>query len=434
MVFKAGSKTIMAGAGQVYDIAIVGAGSAGLAAAKTARALGLDVVVLEASHRIGGRGYTEELAPGVPFDLGCHWMHSASLNPYVAIADKYGFTYRKGSYPRGLFIDGRQATQQEGAELESFLDRNHEAVIAAAKGGRDISLADATERDDRWTRVFDYWTTIATSADSDQVSVMDTLHYNDTEENWPLKEGFGALIARFGADVPVTLNCAVQRIEWGGPEISLQTKKGTMRARRVIVTVSTGILGAGDIQFDPALPNWKLAAIEGLPLGTHNRIGLMLDRDPFGPDFPKGSLLLEEESEPMGFGFRPFGQDWIVGYTGGRFATWLERAGQAAAIDLAKERLAKVFGNDFKKYVTRAIVTAWGGDPWVKGSYSAAQPGQGHQRGELARPLDDRLFFAGEATSTEFHATAHGAYITGVNTARAVAKSLGRKVETVSAQ
>ncbi|HWA44873.1 MAG TPA: NAD(P)/FAD-dependent oxidoreductase [Hypericibacter adhaerens] len=417
----------MAGAGQVYDVAIVGAGSAGLAAAKTARGLGLETVLLEASHRIGGRGYTEELAPGVAFDLGCHWMHSASLNPYVAIAEKYGFHYRKGSYPRGLYIDGRKASAQEGTELDGYLDRCHEAVIGAAKAGRDISLAEATERENRWTPVFDYWTTIATSADSDQVSVMDTLHYNDTEENWPLKEGFGALIARFGADVPVTLNCAVQRIEWGEPEIRLETKKGTIRAKRVIVAVSTGILGAGDIAFDPVLPNWKLRAIEALPLGTHNRIGLMLDRDPFGPDFPKGSLLMETDTEPMGFGFRPFGDNWVVGYTGGRFAVWLERAGQAAAIDLAKEKLAKVFGSDIKNYVTKAIVTAWAGDPWVKGSYSAAQPGQGHQRAELARALEDRLFFAGEATSTEFHATAHGAYITGIDTAKAVAKSLGRK-------
>lgn len=421
----------MAGAGQVYDVAIVGAGSAGLAAAKTARGLGLDVVALEASHRIGGRGYTEELAPGVPFDLGCHWMHSASLNPYVAIAEKYGFHYRKGSYPRSLFIDGRKATAAEGAELEEFIDRNHDAVIAAAKEGRDISMADATERDNRWTEVFDYWTTIGNAVDSDQVSVMDMFHYNDTDENWPLKEGFGALIARFGADVPVTLNCAVQRIEWGGAEVVLHSSKGPIKARRVIVTVSTGILGAGDIRFDPALPNWKLAAIEGLPLGTHNRIGLMLDRDPFGPDFPKGSLLLEEGSEPMGFGIRPFGQDWVVGYTGGRFALWLERAGQAAAVDLAKEKLAKAFGNDIKNYVTRSIVTAWAGDPWVKGSYSAALPGQGHQRPEIARPIEDRLFFAGEATSTEFHATAHGAYITGIDTARKVAKSLGRKLEAV---
>ncbi|MGH6881593.1 MAG: FAD-dependent oxidoreductase, partial [Hypericibacter sp.] len=115
-------------------------------------------------------------------------------------------------------------------------------------------------------------------------------------------------------------------------------------------------------------------------------------------------------------------------------ALWLERAGQAAAVELAKEKLAKAFGSDIKKYVTRSIVTAWAGDPWVKGSYSAALPGQGHQRAEISRPIEDRLFFAGEATSTEFHATAHGAYITGIDIARAVAKSLGRKLEAVAVQ
>src|SRR5262249_54260690 len=76
-----GGRHLMADAGTTHDVAIIGAGSAGIAAAKTARALGLDYVVLEASHRIGGRGYTEELVPGVAFDLGCHWMHTASLNP-----------------------------------------------------------------------------------------------------------------------------------------------------------------------------------------------------------------------------------------------------------------------------------------------------------------------------------------------------------------
>jgi monoamine oxidase len=87
-----------------------------------------------------------------------------------------------------------------------------------------------------------------------------------------------------------------------------------------------------------------------------------------------------------------------------------------------------VLGSDAPKHVTRSIVTAWHGDPWIKGSYSAALPGQAHQRAELAKPIDDRLFFAGEACSTEFQATAHGAYITGVAAAEGIARSLGRAV------
>lgn len=423
----------MAGAGHLYDLAIVGAGSAGLAAARTARALGLDFVLLEASHRIGGRGYTEEFAPGIAFDLGCHWMHSASLNPYVAIADRFGFFYRKGTFPRGLWLDGHWAGAEERTSLETAWEERETAIAAAAKAGAGLSIVEATGRDGRWTPLLDYWTSIATSADPDRVAVEDVVNYNDTDENWPLRDGFGALIARFGADLPVTLNAAVERIDWSGPEIALQTAKGMLRARRALVTVSTGILGAGDIRFDPALPDWKLAAIAGLPLGTHNRIGLLFDRDLFGPDCPKGAGVLIPGEEPIGFSLGPFDQNYAVAYTGGRFAVWLERAGQAAAIDFAKEKLAKLFGSEIKQHVTRAIVTAWAGDPWVKGSYSAALPGQAHQRPALARPVEDRLFFAGEACSIEFCATAHGAYITGVETARAVARSLGRGVEAAAA-
>ncbi len=417
----------MSGAGTIHDLAIVGAGSAGLAAAKTARALGLDVVLLEASHRIGGRGYTEEVA-GVAFDLGCHWMHSASLNPYVAIADRFGFTYRKGTFPRGLWIDDHWATPAEWESHDAFRNRSYAAILAAGKAGTGQSIAEATEREDRWTPLLDYWTSIANAVDSDQVTVEDTYNYTETDENWPLKEGFGALIARFGADVPVTLNCAVQRIGWGGREIGLHTARGTVRARRALVTVSTGILGAGDIRVDPALPDWKQAAIAGLPLGTHNRIGLMFDRNLFGPDCPQGAAFLLPGQDPIGFTLGQFGQNEAVAFTGGRHALWLERAGAAASVDFAMAALVKVFGSDIRKHLTRHIVTAWAGDPWTRGSYSAALPGQGHQRAELARPLDDRLFFAGEATSTEFHATAHGAYISGVAAAQDIARSLGRNI------
>jgi monoamine oxidase len=413
--------------GMTHDLAIVGAGSAGLAATRTARELGLDVVTLEGSHRIGGRGYTEELAPGVAFDLGCHWMHSASLNPYVAIADSFGFTYRKGTFGRHLFVEGRWWRSGELADAQAFWNTREAAIDAAGGASSRQSLADVTDYANPWAGLADYWTSIATSADPDEVAVEDVTSYNDTDENWPLKQGFGALIARYGADLPVTLNCAVERIDWGGPEIVLHTTKGTVAARRVLVTVSTGILGAGDIRFDPILPAWKQAAIAGLPLGTHNRIGLLFDRNVFGDAPVDGGVKLRDGSF-AGVNLRPFGDPWAVVYTGGRHAIWLEKAGQAAAIDHGKRVLGELLGRDAVKHVARAIVTAWHGDPWVKGSYSAALPGQAHQRVELARPIDDRLFFAGEACSTEFQATAHGAYITGVAAAQTVAKSLGRAV------
>ena len=407
--------------GSSLEVAIVGAGAAGIGVARSLRDKGVSFVLLEASHRIGGRAYTEEVAPGVPFDLGCHWLHSASLNPFVAIADRFGFDYSKGGFPRSaLWQDGAWLGEAEHAERDAFLDRNFEAVEEAGRRGLDVPVVEVTERDSRWTPLFDYFLSISSSLDSDQVSTLDLLNYRDTEENWPLKQGYGALMARLGADLPVELNNAVTRIDWSADPIRLTTARGTVTARRVVLTVSTGILAAGDIDFEPALPAWKQEAIAALPIGNHNRICLTFDDNPFGPDYPPGISLLADDAEPLTIRLRPFGFDYVVGLTGGRFADWLERAGQEASVDLMKEKLGQVFGTDLPRKVTGNIVTAWRGDPWVRGAYSSALPGQAHQRSALAESLDGRVLFAGEATSPEFFSTAHGAYLSGIRAAREI--------------
>ncbi len=408
------------------DVAVVGAGAAGLGAAQTLGELGLGYALLEASHRVGGRAYTEEMAPGVFFDLGCHWMHSASLNPFVALADAAGFTYLKGTFDRGLRMGPRWATDDEARDRDAFFERCGEALGRAHAEGHDISVADATERDSPWTALHDYMISIYTSVDADQVSASDLVTYKDTDENWPLKEGYGNLVSRLAEGLPVALNSAVTRIDWSGKRIGLETAKGRVTARTAIVAVSTGILGGGSIRFDPDLPDWKQEAVAALPLGCHNRIGLLFDRDVFGDDHPKSVSLLSPDSEPFAVGVRPFGYNYVVGLTGGRFADWLERAGPDAAVDLLKERLKQTYGSDITKHAGRHLVTAWRGDPWVQGAYSAAVPGGSRQRAALARPIDGRLFFAGEATSPDFFSTCHGAYLSGIDAAKAAAATLGR--------
>ncbi len=413
------------GAGTVVDVAIVGAGAAGLAAAKAARAKGLSFVVLEASHRIGGRAYTEELAPGVPFDLGCHWMHSASLNPFVRTADEHGFVYeRQTKWERRLLTDAGWASTADEDAMASFVERSYAAVDAAAAAGRDVAIAEVTDRESRWTPVYDYYVSLLNSVDSDELSVLDGHDYNDTGENWPLCDGYGALVARWGADVAVALNTAVQAIDWSRSPARIATAKGTVAARRVVVTVSTGVLAAGHIRFDPPLPERKLQAIDALVVGNHNRIGILLDGDPFGPDVGPGLLAVTGGGEPMSIGIKPFGFPYVVGTTGGRFATYLERAGQRASVDYVTERLKAAFGAGIARHLGRGIVTAWGGDPWTLGAYSALRAGRGRQRAILAEPLDERLYFAGEAASTEFFSTCHGARLTGEATVAAISGRL----------
>lgn len=399
------------------DIIVVGAGAAGLGAGRKLQELGASFVILEASHRVGGRGYTEEIGPDVPFDLGCHWMHSASLNPFVSLADAAGFTYRKGTFEFDLRFADDWTTSKDLEACDDFYDRSFEALEEVQAADRDASVADVVARDNPWTGAFDYWISLNTSHDSDQVSAIDLCNSRDTEEDWPLKEGYGSLIASLAPGLPIRLNAAVRKIDYEGKGIRVTTSKGTLVAKAVIITVSTGILGGGDIRFRPDLPDWKREAIADLPLGCHNRIGLLFDRNVFGDDHPRDTTLLSSEGEPMTFHIRPFGYDYVDGMTGGRFADWLERAGPEASADLAQENLKKAFGSDITKHVVRHLVSAWRGDPWVKGAYSAARPGRSSQRARLAEAIEGRLFFAGEATSRESYATAHGAYLSGLRAA-----------------
>ncbi len=410
----------------MHDLVIVGAGAAGLGAARAALEHGLDMVLIEASHRIGGRAYSEEILPGVPFDLGCHWLHSASLNPFVEIADRLGVAYeRTTNWSPALRLSGRWADDGESDDFMRYWEACDQVIEACRTDGRDGAVADIVDRDSPWVSFCDYWTALMTSSDSDRVSALDLATYLDTGENWPVTGGYGNLVARFGAGIPVTLNSAVERIERRRTGVRVHTVSGVVETRAVLVTVSTGILANDRIAFDPPLPDWKREAVAAVPLGTHNRIAIAFDGDPFAG--APSSIIDMDEEVPMLLHIKPYGHDYAVGVTGGRFAQWLERAGAGASVDHVMSRLKRIFGADVEKSARGHLVTAWGGDPWTLGAYSTCLPGRADQREVLATPIDDQLWFAGEATSPRFFATCHGAYLSGID---AVGKIAALRDET----
>ena len=399
------------------DILIIGAGIAGLAAAKKLIAAGREVTLLEASHRIGGRAYTEEVRPGEVFDLGAHWMHVASQNPFKPIADKLGFTSFEDKLPDRIFENGSWLSNEEGEAFIRFCYEQFDRMEDQVSDGGDMSVFEATDQENRWASYFNFYMSLDNSVDVDQISARGYVEYDEEIEDYPVVEGLGNLVARWGADVPVHLNCAVSEIDMNGKQILVKSSKGDIRANRVILTVSTGILAAGDIKFTPALPDWKLAAIQGLPIGNHNRICLSFDEDPFGPEAPGAFLAQFGDEEAVGIHVKPFGYQYVECVNGGRFADWLENAGQQAAVDYYCEKLRAIFGSNITRGINREIVTAWRGDPWTRGAYSTALPGCSHLRADLARDLDDRLFFAGEACSLYSSASIQGAYWSGEETA-----------------
>jgi monoamine oxidase len=183
------------------------------------------------------------------------------------------------------------------------------------------------------------------------------------------------------------------------------------------------VLTDGAIAFEPDLPHWKRRALDALPMGRAEKIALAFDTDVFGT--AENTLLnIEKDGRVVAFHLRLFGDPLAVCYTGGRLADAVAdmKAGEAEAFAL--EYLQHAFGDGIRRRLRASTTTAWSRDPWSRGSYSAALPGGHAQRAELARPLAPHLQFAGEATQSQSFATAHGAWLSGIRAAEAVAAAL----------
>lgn len=407
------------------DVAIVGAGAAGIGAARAAARIGITHRVLEASHRIGGRAYTEDIAPNTPFDLGCHWLHNSSINPLVPEADRLGFVLDRGfAFSPHLWIDGRHASTAENGELAAYFDRVGSDFVARELDRADNDVLSLLDVDSACFRPYAHVFSVIHAADPDQVSARDVMAQIASGEDWPVRGGLGRLVAGLGADIPVTLNTIVEEIDLSPRDrVLIRTSRGTIAARTVLLTVSIGILQSGFVRFRPALPAATQSAIEGFNPGAANRIALHFDCDVFAGT-SSNFTILDGESEPLAVYIPPFGFNYIVGQTGGRFAAHLTRAGQRAAAEYVLDRVCSVFGAGVRRHFRRSIVSAWETDPWVLGAYASVRPGHAAARQILSQPVDNRLFIAGEAVGMPMVATCGGAYWSGIEAIGRIAAAL----------
>lgn len=415
------------------DVVVVGAGAAGLAAARTALACGLTVVVLEAKRRIGGRAHTDTRTFGIPWDRGAHWLHHASSNPFTAFADAEGFAYDRTALPRRLWSGGWAEPALE-AELDDYYARAFDAIAAAGAAGVDVAAAEVIPPHPRFRAMFDSWSAALNGVDPERVSTLDSARYDMSGGNWRVVDGFGALVGRFGQDLPVELATRARRIRWGDHAVLVETARGTVRSRAAIVTASTNVLASRRIAFEPPLPARRQEALAAVPVGEANKVALMFEGDLPGPPRPYFLRLEHRTHEAMRFEIGALGHNLVIGYLGGRFAAELEAAGADAMTTFAIDRLVEVFGAGVRRQIRKAATTRWVGDPDIRGGYSCALPGKAHWRPVLSEPLADRVFFAGEACSLEAFGTVHGACASGEAAARAVARRLGFPVpDTASA-
>ena len=380
--------------------------------------------MLEGRGRPGGRAWTID-AGGYPADLGCEWLHSADRNVLVPLAEQLGFALnrRRPDWTTRLSRSG----ESKAAEADWMREReaHYWAIHRAAREPEDRPASTVLEPGGRWNALFDATSTWANAVELECLSVKDNDRYENTEHNWRVRRGLGALFVALAQGLPIAFDTAVSQVDHRGGRICLATSRGAVSAARVIVAVPTAAIAGEHLVFDPTLPD-KIAAAAGLPLGLANKLFLRLDaRLPGDEDelFLVGSTT---RRETMSYQIRPLGRPRINCFFGGNFAAQLERDGIAAMATFAADELAGLFGNDIRRQISPLASSAWRSDPFARGSYSYALPGHADDRARLAEPVDDRLFFAGEACSPNFFSTAHGAYETGAAAAEAALASFGR--------
>ena len=412
------------------DVAIVGAGAAGLAAGRHIRSLRPDMTIqlFEAGARIGGRALTVAAGPhGTPVDLGCGWLHGGRDNAWSVIAARTGFTIDRAlsSWDGGGRDLGLGAADDKQAE--EALARFFERADSRSAEGSDVSLATLLEPNCRWNGLLGAIGTFVNGVELDQASALDYRRYEPGRgPDWRVREGYGRLIQFYGVDLPTSLETRIERVDHGGGRgIVLTSARGVVKARYVIVTVPTSVLAHEAIRFDPPL-HAKTDAANQLPLGIADKLFLGI---PDNIELPDEHHLMgsAEDLRTASYHVRPFGRAVIECYFGGQLARDLEREGERAFVAFARKELARHFGRDLPERLQPLAATHWAMQPHIGGSYSYAKPGGSDARTVLARPVDDRLFFAGEACSRHRYSTAHGAYETGVAAAEAVVGALARR-------
>ena len=404
------------------DVVIVGAGAAGISAAHALAGEGVRHVLIEAGSRVGGRAFTESDTFGVPFDHGAHWVQNQERNPYFNRAKASGHRFYKATEAYRIFRDGAEVSEAEAGRLWEVWDEVYGAITEAGKAGEDVSAASVSPSGDEWAQTA--WFGIGPwemGKDLKNFSCVDWWNSADSVD-WYCAEGYGTLVAEHAAGLTVALETPATRIRWGGQGVEVETPRGTIRAKAVIVTVSTGVLAAEGIVFEPALPVETQEAIHAIPMGDYNHIAVQFSEDIFGMG-EDGYLLhhVGEDSEAFGALTNASGTGLAYCDVGGSFARELEAAGEEAAVDFVMGKLRGMLGGDVDRHFVKAAATTWTADPLFRGCYASAAPGGYPMREVLRRPVGERVFLAGEACHGDLWATVGGADLSGRDTARAVA-------------
>jgi monoamine oxidase len=407
------------------DIVVVGAGAAGIAAARRIMAANRKVVVVEASNQIGGRCQTDVSTFDVPFDRGARWMHNPETNPMIKLARSAGLEIATAPQGQKIRIGRRNARPGEIEEFLAALVRANRAIDDAARRS-DVSCASVLPKDlGVWADTAEFVLGAGFSGkDLQDISVGDKARAQDRNTAIACRQGLGTLIAKLGEQVPVALSTPANRIGWGSRDVSVDTPSGKILARAAVITVSTNVLAAGNIKFASELPKRTLDAASKLSLGSYDRIALQMPGNPLGLA-RDDSVVEQSNSMKTALIYANVGGSSLCSIdVGGSFGRDLSAEGEAAMVAFAKEWLAKLFGSDAAAAVKASSATRWNAAPFALGAMSAASPGGQASRKVLSEPIGC-MYLAGEATHETLWGTIDGAWESGERAAEAALRRIG---------
>ena len=408
------------------DIVVIGAGAAGIAAARRIQAANRRVVVVEADARLGGRCWTDAATFDVPFDRGARWLHNSETNPMVKLARNAGLNISAAPLGQKIRIGQRNARAGETEEFLAALVRANHAIDDASRGKADVACASVLPKElGDWAGTAEFVLGAnGTGKDLRDVSVADKAHAQDRNAAIGCRQGVGALIAKLGEQVPVALSTPANQVNWSNRDVAVETPAGKIAARAVIVTVSSNVLAAGSIRFTPELPKRQLEAATKLSLGSYDRIALQLPGNPVGLAPDEAVIEQSNSTRTALLSANIAGSSLCLIDVAGSFGRDLSSQGEKAMVAFALEWLAKLFGSDITAAVKKSSVTRWNASPFVLGAMSVAAPGGQPSRKILTEPTGN-LFLAGEATHEMLWGTVDGAWESGERAAEAALRKIG---------
>jgi monoamine oxidase len=423
-----GLRTAGAAVPATPDVLVIGAGGAGLTAAKELIRSGISVLVVEARGRIGGRAHTDT-SLGIPWDRGCSWLHSPNVNPWTAYARSNDFELVPDRFIRHVYDGSRRMDGSETAAYRAVEERMQREMNDAARRGLDIPAAASFTQatlTDPWYPMAETGLTGWEGIEPANFSVLDSGQYVEDGDDLMIPRGYGTLLAHYAKDVDVRTGTPVTRVRWNARGVQAETRAGEIGARIAIVALPSTVVADGAVIFTPQLPVQVLQAHHDLPLGLLDKVALKFKRNVFPSEGTEFLQLRRNDGRGMNFLTRHWDSHVCVGFFSGRFAHEMEAAGEAATIEHALGELTRMLGGEVRKHFDRGMATAWASDRYARGAYSHCLPGRYGARAVLTRPVGDRLVFAGEHTEQSAYGTLHGAQLSGMRAAAEARRLLRR--------